>query len=151
MAGWREVALAAAAAWLPACALMAADSLPADRAENAQPAASRTGFVQPGAGNTVTLAALEDALRDDALRFWPGLQRPQLQVSAEALTWPDGSLGCPQPGRAYTQALVAGWRLVVRGPGHQAVYHASQRGAWLLCPAGAMSATPPARPGEVSR
>ena len=150
MAGWREVALGVAALWLPACALTAGQSLPADRAENAQ-AAQRAGFVQPGPAGTVALAALEDAVRDDALRAWPGLQRPQLQVSAEAVTWADGSLGCAQPGRTYTQALVAGWRLVVRGPGREATYHASQRGAWLLCPAGALKPTPPARPGEVSR
>ncbi|MGC3955418.1 MAG: hypothetical protein QM804_14420 [Propionicimonas sp.] len=38
---------------------------------------------------------------------------PEL-VSAEAVTWPDSSLGCPSPGVSYTQALVDGLRVVVR-------------------------------------
>lgn len=71
-----------------------------------------------------------------------------MQVSTEAVTWSDGSLGCPQPGQTYTQALVAGWRLVVRAKGREAVYHASQRGQWLLCTGGTSA---PGRPGEVTR
>ena len=35
-------------------------------------------------------------------------------LSAEAVTWPDGSLGCPQPGMMYTQALVPGFRIVLQ-------------------------------------
>ena len=31
---------------------------------------------------------------------------------AEQVTWPDGSLGCPEPGRSYSQALIAGFRVV---------------------------------------
>ena len=29
-------------------------------------------------------------------------------VSAQAMEWPDGSLGCPQPGMLYTQVMVDG-------------------------------------------
>src|SRR5699024_5186752 len=29
-------------------------------------------------------------------------------VSYQEVTWPDGSIGCPQPGMSYTQALVPG-------------------------------------------
>jgi len=57
-------------------------------------------------------------------------------ISAEAVTWSDGSLGCPQPGRMYTQALVPGYRVRLRGPGGEMDYHASTRGAPVLCPAG---------------
>ena len=32
---------------------------------------------------------------------------------AERVTWPSSALGCPSPGRVYTQALVAGMRVVV--------------------------------------
>lgn len=34
-------------------------------------------------------------------------------VSYEDVTWPDGALGCPEPGMSYTQALVPGTRLVL--------------------------------------
>lgn len=57
-------------------------------------------------------------------------------VSAEAVTWRDGSLGCPQPGRGYTQALVPGWRVRLRGPAAVLDYHASTRGGFLWCPPG---------------
>lgn len=33
---------------------------------------------------------------------------------ATAMTWPDGSIGCPQKGRVYTQALVPGYLVKLR-------------------------------------
>jgi hypothetical protein len=57
-------------------------------------------------------------------------------VQREAVTWPDGSLGCPEPGRLYTQALVRGWRIRIQAGGQQLDYHASERGRWLWCPPG---------------
>ena len=33
--------------------------------------------------------------------------------SQEEVTWNDGSLGCPEPGMMYTQALVDGYRVVI--------------------------------------
>jgi hypothetical protein len=53
---------------------------------------------------------------------------------AEAVTWPDGSLGCPQPGRAYTQALVRGYRIQIVAGDRTLEYHASLRGVPFLCP-----------------
>ena len=38
-------------------------------------------------------------------------------ISAEAVTFPDGSLGCPQPGMVYTQALVDGYKIVAEAGG----------------------------------
>ncbi|WP_065569727.1 hypothetical protein [Microbacterium oleivorans] len=35
-------------------------------------------------------------------------------ISSERVDFSDGSLGCPQPGMAYTQAIVEGYRVVVR-------------------------------------
>lgn len=35
-------------------------------------------------------------------------------IRAEATTWNDGSLGCPQPGMFYTQALVDGYWVVLQ-------------------------------------
>jgi hypothetical protein len=79
--------------------------------------------------------ALQAALADAARRT--GLARDALQVtSAEAVTWRDGSLGCPMPGQAYTQALVPGYRVRIRAPGQELDYHAGSRGAVQLCPAG---------------
>ena len=35
-------------------------------------------------------------------------------ASARSTTWNDGSLGCPKPGRSYTQAVVEGMQVVVK-------------------------------------
>ena len=58
-----------------------------------------------------------------------------LQVaSAEAVTWSDGSLGCPQPGMMYTQALVPGYRIRIKADAQVLDYHAGQHGGFVLCP-----------------
>jgi len=44
-------------------------------------------------------------------------------VSFEMVTWPDGSLGCPEPDMMYTQALVEGYRIVLEANGERFVYH----------------------------
>jgi hypothetical protein len=79
------------------------------------------------------------ALREDAARR-SGVAAADLRVvSVEDVTWPDGSLGCPEPGRLYTQALVPGHRVRIAAPGAADApmhYHLSTRGnAWLYCPA----------------
>jgi hypothetical protein len=51
--------------------------------------------------------------------------------------WSDGSMGCAEPGRIYTQALVPGWRIVLAVPDRAAQhYHGSRHGAWVWCAAG---------------
>jgi hypothetical protein len=56
--------------------------------------------------------------------------------SAAPVTWSDGSLGCPRPDMSYTQALVPGYRIRIRAGERLLDYHASQRGQFVLCPAG---------------
>lgn len=54
-------------------------------------------------------------------------------VRAEPVIWPDGSLGCPQPGVFYTQALVEGMWVVYDVGGAQFDYRVDQRGRFFLC------------------
>ncbi len=54
-------------------------------------------------------------------------------VIAEARQWNDGSLGCPQPGVMYTQAIVPGYRVVLEHAGRRYDYRASERGYFTLC------------------
>ncbi len=54
-------------------------------------------------------------------------------VSSEEVTWPDGSLGCPEPGMRYTQALVPGNRTVLEAGGKQYSYHSGGHRAPFLC------------------
>jgi len=55
-------------------------------------------------------------------------------ISAEEVTWPDGSLGCPEPGMSYTQALVDGSKVVLGHDDRVYVYHAGADGEAFLCP-----------------
>jgi hypothetical protein len=59
-------------------------------------------------------------------------------VSATTLVWPDGSLGCPEPGRSYAQQLVEGSRIVVEAAGRRYDYRTSASGALRLCSHGAV-------------
>ncbi len=54
-------------------------------------------------------------------------------VSFQSITWPDGSLGCPQPGMLYTQALVEGYLIQLRAAGRVYEYHGARAGAPFLC------------------
>src|SRR5262245_35912495 len=54
-------------------------------------------------------------------------------VAAEEVTWPNGAMGCPQPGRMYTQALVPGYRVVFEAGGQTYAYHASRKGEFRHC------------------
>jgi hypothetical protein len=63
-------------------------------------------------------------------------------VRAEAVTWPDGSLGCPAPGMEYTQALVPGYWIVFSHDGQEYDYRASARGNFQLCATGGLRPPP---------
>jgi len=54
-------------------------------------------------------------------------------LTAESVQWPDGSLGCPEPGQMYTQAIVDGYRVVIEHAGDTYDYHASGKGNFKIC------------------
>ncbi len=54
-------------------------------------------------------------------------------VSHEEVVWPDGSLGCPQPGMAYTQAIVSGSLSVFEVDGVRYEYHGATGNPSFLC------------------
>jgi hypothetical protein len=62
-------------------------------------------------------------------------------VQAQAVTWPDGSLGCPEPDVAYTQALVPGYWVVLDAGGTMLDYRVGRAGSFILCES--PLATPP--------
>lgn len=55
-------------------------------------------------------------------------------VSAKAVTWADGAMGCPLPGFSYTQALVPGFHVVLAVGEEKYHYHGGSVGRPLLCP-----------------
>jgi hypothetical protein len=96
----------------------------ADAAETGAGAGQMTGSL-----DSIVAAALEDAAGRT------GLSADALVVlQAQAVVWRDGSLGCPEPGMAYTQALVPGFRVRIRAGEEILDYHASRHGRVTLCP-----------------
>jgi hypothetical protein len=54
-------------------------------------------------------------------------------VSTAEVTWRDGSLGCPEPGMFYTQALIPGIRTILEVAGKQYHYHSGGHRAPFRC------------------
>lgn len=54
-------------------------------------------------------------------------------VSASNVTWSDGSLGCPEPGKMYTMALVPGYHVVLRAGEQEFDYRATASGDFRVC------------------
>lgn len=62
------------------------------------------------------------------------VQADQVQVAGYfEVTWNDGSIGCPEPGMSYTQALVPGQLLVLEADGQQYSYHAGGKPDFKHC------------------
>jgi hypothetical protein len=89
------------------------------------------------AGIPVASASVPRAVRRavvaDAARRFKVDESAVVLVRAEQVTWPDASLGCPEPGMAYTQMLVAGFRIVAKTTEGELTYHADERGRIALC------------------
>jgi hypothetical protein len=84
-----------------------------------------------------------------------GVEAAQVEiVSVEDVTWNDGSLGCPKPGMMYTQALVPGYKVILKVGDQVFTYHAAQRGSFVECkptltsPKLFGSPKPPMSPGD---
>ena len=51
----------------------------------------------------------------------------------ESVVWPDSSLGCPQPGMAYTQVQRDGYQILLAHAGRQYAYHGGGSRPPFLC------------------
>jgi len=66
--------------------------------------------------------AAQPAVTDLAARL--GVDESEIAVvSVEEVTWSDGSIGCPEPGMMYTQALVNGSLVILEVDGTRYEYH----------------------------
>ena len=85
--------------------------------------------------------AVQDAVQDLSRRL--GVDPSEIDVvSADEVTWRDGSIGCPRPGMMYPQVLTNGSRVVLEVDGERYEYHAGGRRSAFLCE----NPEPPARP-----
>jgi hypothetical protein len=54
-------------------------------------------------------------------------------VTALEVTWPDSSLGCPQPGTAYAQVLTDGFLIRLEAENTTYEYHTDSGEQFILC------------------
>src|SRR6187399_130308 len=122
----RVPALAVVALVITACAAPASgpSTSPADRSGLPSDAAPE------GIPDAVWAAILTDLERQT------GGSSDHDVVSAEAVTWNDSSLGCPQPGQAYTQAIVDGYQVVLEVGGERYDYRVGSGASVKLCDRG---------------
>ena len=92
---------------------------------------TKTPQIPPPPGSTEN-QLVAYAKEDLAKRLGIPVEEIEL-VSMEEVTWRDGSLGCPKPGMAYTQALVNGTLIVLSVDLRQYRYHSGRGGTPFLC------------------
>jgi len=97
-------------------------SRPPFTSESLSPKPSSPGSIPSGTPMEHDLPLVEAAVEDLAGRL--GVDPAEVTVvQALAVTWPDGSLGCPEPGMMYTQVLMDGSFVLLESGGRQYEYH----------------------------
>jgi hypothetical protein len=76
---------------------------------------------------------LLNAVLDDAAQRLGVAPDALVVTRADAVTWNDGSLGCPEPGMFYTQALIDGYWIVVEASNQSLDYRAQGNGFFRVC------------------
>ena len=102
------------------------------------------------------------------MKIDPGLREPvrsaiddlaeRIGVAADAIevaeatyvTWPNGALGCPEPGMAYTQALVPGYRIRLEHDAAVHHYHGAEGRPPFHCPADRVAPPAAESPGRIN-
>ena len=69
----------------------------------------------------------------DAAKRFKVAESAVVLTRAEQLDWPDGSLGCPEPGQVYTRVLVPGFRVVAKTVAGEMLYHTDSHGTARNC------------------
>jgi hypothetical protein len=104
-----------------------------DRPARTDAPADRVDASSPAAVIGEVPEAILGPILDDAAAA-TGLDPADIEVvRAESVTWPDGSLGCPEPGMMYTQALVDGYQVVLDADGEELDYRVGESGAFRIC------------------
>jgi hypothetical protein len=99
---------------------------------SASPPTDATATTSPSPTGGDGAAVVDQAVTDLAGRL--GIDPEEIDVvSFEQVTWNDGSLGCPQPGEMYTQALVEGTLTVLSVDDEEYRYHSGRGDAPFLC------------------
>ena len=96
----------------------------------ASPADTSAGDSDVSVPDNLT-SPVDIAIADLAARI--GSAESIVVFAVEDVTWRDGSLGCPQPGMSYTQALVDGYRIELSDGEATYFYHGAVARDPFLC------------------
>ncbi|MGI9648169.1 MAG: hypothetical protein ACR2OI_06585 [Acidimicrobiia bacterium] len=87
----------------------------------------------PAPSDPLSRSFIDEAVADLSHRF--GIDPSVIEVlDARPVTWRDGSVGCPEVGLAYSQALVPGSLVVLRIGNASYSYHAADGASLFYCP-----------------
>ena len=132
-----RVAIACTALVLAACAAQSGGTSEEPSTEATRPPFSPVpaSSAQPAGSDAigdVPAEMLADIVADAAQRT--GVAEADIEVDeATAVTWNDGSLGCPEPGQFYTQALVDGYHVILLVDGERLDYRGVRGDGFRLC------------------
>ncbi len=76
---------------------------------------------------------LRDQIIADVIQRSGAERSAIVMVREEAVVWPDGSLGCPEPGMAYLQVLIEGYWIVAQVGDVSYDYRVDSSGRFRLC------------------
>ncbi len=93
---------------------------------------SPIGTSNPIPQDPYIIGLVEAARLDLASRLKIPVDQVQF-VSFEAVVWPDGSLGCPQPEMLYIQVQQEGYRITLSVQDERYPYHGSAKRGPFLC------------------
>jgi hypothetical protein len=127
--------MVAATIWLAAGCSQAGGSGGSLRPASDQP--SVVPAANPGPSGTIDLptSVIDPVVAEIAADAGVPVEQVHV-ISAESVTFPDGSLGCPQPGMVYPQVLVDGYKVVAEAGGTTYDYRGSG-GTFRRCTTGA--------------
>lgn len=121
----RFMAILALASLAAACAASGEEKRATPRAPPTRVPAPPLNEQPAGQAVSTTMIPIEvrRAVVADAARRFKVAESAVVLTRAEQVTWPNGALGCPEPGTMYTQALVPGFRVVAKTTGGELLYH----------------------------
>jgi hypothetical protein len=80
--------------------------------------------------------AILNSILNEAARLANVPPQQLVIVRADAVVWNDGSLGCPEPGMAYTQALINGYWVLIKAGEQTYDFRVDRGGSFRVCPEG---------------
>ncbi len=87
----------------------------------------------PAAQGSPMDAAMLDLVKQDLAKRLSVTVDQITVVSATSTEWPDSSLGCPQPGMAYSQIVTPGYLIVLSQGQKQYEYHTDLSATIVFC------------------